>query len=91
VAERTVRLANPDGLHARPAGRFATEAARFSCEVTVGKDGKFVNGKSILRLLTLDCRQGDEVVIRTDGIDEAGALERLVELVLTEPNGPSSS
>jgi len=40
-----------------------------------------VNGKSIIKLLALDCRTGDEITITTGGTDEAVALEKLVGLV----------
>ena len=81
MGTQTLQLTNADGLHARPAGRFATEASRYGCDVQVGKGDRFVNGKSIMRLLTLDCRAGDEIVIKTDGSDADEALERLVRLV----------
>jgi phosphotransferase system HPr (HPr) family protein len=81
MGSETLQLTNADGLHARPAGRFATEASRYGCDMQVGKGDRFVNGKSIMRLLTLDCRAGDEIVITTDGTDADEALERLVRLV----------
>jgi phosphocarrier protein len=74
-------LGNPTGLHARPAKIFAMAAAATTADVTVTKDGREVNGKSVLSVLTLDCHQGDEIVIRTGGEGAAAALEELVRLV----------
>lgn len=81
MPEATVTLRNPTGLHARPAKVFAKAAAALPAEVVVMKDGREVNAKSVLSVLTLDCHQGDEIVIRTtgDGADEA--LAGLVQLV----------
>jgi phosphocarrier protein len=81
MPEATVILRNPTGLHARPAKIFARAAASTAANVTVTKDGREVNGKSVLSVLTLDCHQGDEIVIRTEGEGAESALEELVQLV----------
>ena len=79
--ERAVRLRNPSGLHARPASMFAQRAATHGCDVMVRKGEREANGKSVLSVLTLDVRQGDEIKIRTQGHEAATALEDLVGLV----------
>lgn len=83
MAERTVVLRNPTGLHARPAERFAREAARFEADITVSKQQQdsSVNAKSVLSVLTLDCRQGDEIMIRAEGEDAVQAVAYLSGLV----------
>jgi phosphocarrier protein HPr len=81
MASSTVRLTNPVGLHARPAALFTMAAAGFGCDVQVSKNGKSVNGKSVIKLISLDCRTGDEITITTSGVDEAVALDKLVALV----------
>lgn len=81
MATATVRLSNPLGLHARPAATFTMTASRFSCDIQVEKAGRSVNGKSVIKLLALDCRKGDEITITTSGTDEAAALEKLITLV----------
>jgi phosphocarrier protein HPr len=81
VPEATVTLRNPTGMHARPAKVFARAAAATTADVTVAKGGREVNGKSVLSVLTLDCHQDDEIVIRTEGEGAHGALDELVRLV----------
>jgi phosphocarrier protein HPr len=81
VPEATVVLRNASGLHARPAKIFARAAAEQPADVTVEKDGRRVNAKSVLSLLTLDCHQGDRILISTDGEDAESALSELVALV----------
>jgi phosphotransferase system HPr (HPr) family protein len=81
VPEATVTLRNPTGLHARPAKIFAKAAAATTSAVTVMKDAREVNGKSVLSVLTLDCHQGDQIVIRTEGEGADEALKELVRLV----------
>ena len=81
MPEAAVTLLNPTGLHARPAKVFAQAAAATAAKVTLSKSGREVNGKSVLSVLTLDCHQGDEILIRTEGEGADVALEDLVRLV----------
>lgn len=81
MPEATVTLRNPTGLHARPAKVFAKAAAASPAEVVVEKDGREVNAKSVLSVLTLDCHQGDQIVIRTAGEGADQTLADLVHLV----------
>lgn len=81
MPSKTVTLTNPSGLHARPASVFAKAAAARPCDVTVAKGERTVNAKSVLSVLTLDCHQGDELTIATDGEEADTALADLVALV----------
>ena len=69
------------GLHARPAGEFVRVAGRFESEIQVSKDGEWVNGNSVLSLLTLAAAQGTKLTIRADGPDAEVALDALGEVV----------
>jgi phosphotransferase system HPr (HPr) family protein len=77
----SVRLTNPQGLHARPAAMFTMTASGFPCDIQVEKAGKTVNGKSVIKLLSLDCRTGDQITITADGIDDVVAVQKLVGLI----------
>ena len=93
MPEATVNLRNATGLHARPAKIFSRAAAEFAADVSVEKDGRRVNAKSVLSLLTLDCHQGDEILISVEGDDAASTLAELVALVeagLGESEGDES-
>jgi phosphocarrier protein HPr len=81
VPEATVTLRNATGLHARPAKIFARAAAASAAEVSVEKDGRRVNAKSVLSVLTLDCHRGDEILISVEGDAAAATLAELVALV----------
>jgi phosphotransferase system HPr (HPr) family protein len=81
MPEARVVLRNASGLHARPAKIFARAAADLAADVEVEKDGRRVNAKSVLSLLTLDCHRGDEIVISTEGDGADAALAELVALV----------
>jgi phosphotransferase system HPr (HPr) family protein len=81
MAERTVELRNPSGLHARPANTFAEAAAQHDVDITVAKGDLEVNAASVLSILTLDCRQGDLITIRAEGEDAEAAVDGLADLV----------
>lgn len=73
----TVTITKEVGLHARPAADFVREAERFLSAVRLAKDGMWVNGKSILAILTMAAEKGSEIVIEVDGPDEQQALAAL--------------
>lgn len=81
--DMAVQLTNGAGLHARPAALFVQTANRFQSAVSVKCKGKQGNAKSIISLLALGAKQGDEVVISADGPDANEAVAALVELVRT--------
>ena len=83
MPSRSVPLRNATGLHARPARVFAKAAAAFTSDIKVSKTGGDdpVNAKSVLSVLTLDCHQGDEIVIQAEGADADAALDHLAKLV----------
>jgi phosphotransferase system HPr (HPr) family protein len=81
MSRAVVTLTNPHGLHARPAAAFTMAASAYESAITVEKNGRAVNAKSIMKLMALDCRFGDEIVICADGTDAAAAVSELASLV----------
>ena len=82
MAERRVRVETTVGLHARPAALFVQAATRTPLQVTVAKAGKDpVNAKSILSVIGLDARHGDEIVITAEGDGADALLDELAGLV----------
>ena len=81
MVSRTVTVTNPLGLHARAAARFVHLATRFQSRVTVTRNAKVMDGKSIMGILLLAASRGSTIVISADGSDEADAVNALVELV----------
>jgi phosphocarrier protein len=80
---RTVELliVNKLGLHARAAAKFVTTASRFESEITVRRDGREVNGKSIMGVMMLAAARGTTVEVTASGPDAQEALEALHALV----------
>lgn len=78
MAERRVTVGSSVGLHARPAALFVQAVNRQPVPVQIGKPGaEPVDARSILSVIGLDARGGEEVVLLADG---EGAEEVLAEL-----------
>ena len=85
----TLTIVNRLGLHARAAAKFVQTAAHYGCEIEVSKNGKKVNGKSIMGVMMLAAAQGAEIEISTTGADEQDALDALT-LLIADRFGESS-
>ena len=82
------------GLHARPAGRFVSLAARFDCDILVARadadadDEEWVSGRSVLSILSLAAGQGTVLRLRAQGQDAEEAVQALGALVSSVPETP---
>ena len=81
MIRRKVKIQNSLGLHARAAARFVHTAARYEAKITAGREGRVMDGKSILGILLLGASRGTTIEITAEGIDEEAAVEALVALV----------
>ena len=82
MPERRVVIGSKVGLHARPAAMFVQAAAKQPVKVTIAKSGGDpVDARSILSVLALDARGGDEVVPVAEGEGADQALDELAALV----------
>ena len=82
MTERTVTIANRNGLHARPAAEIVKVAAKFKSDILLVRDDLEVNGKSIMGVMMLAAEYGSELVLRAEGPDESeavGAIAKLIE------------
>jgi phosphocarrier protein HPr len=85
MAERRAVVASKIGLHARPAARFVRAAAKQPVKVTIARaEGDPVDAASILDVVTLDVRGGEEVILTAEGDGAEQALDELVEVVETD-------
>jgi phosphocarrier protein HPr len=85
MSEVTVTVGSSVGLHARPASLFVQAAARQPVPIRIAKaGGEAVDARSILLVLGLDARGGDEIVLSAEGDGADQALEELAALVATD-------
>ncbi|MCK1994401.1 HPr family phosphocarrier protein [Peribacillus muralis] len=84
MVEKQVEVKLKTGLQARPAALFVQEANRFHSDVFLEKEGKKVNAKSIMGLMSLAISSGVSVKLIVEGRDEKEALESLEAFVQQE-------
>ena len=76
-----LEIINRLGLHARAAAKFVTCASGFDSIVQVEREGRRVNGKSIMGVMMLAAACGTSIVVEVEGDDEEAATAALVALV----------
>lgn len=81
MIEKDVIVINKLGLHARAAAKLVSLASTFVSNITVEKDGRQVNGKSIMGVMMLAASQNTTIRFSVDGNDEADAIVELEKLV----------
>ncbi|OES46144.1 HPr family phosphocarrier protein [Domibacillus iocasae] len=84
MAEKTVQVQLKSGLQARPAALFVQEATRFNSEIFLEKDGKKINAKSIMGIMSIALSNGEEVTISAEGRDSEEAVDTMAALVERE-------
>ena len=81
MVSRTVTVINSLGMHARAAARFVHAATAFEAQIQVARDGRVMDGKSIMGILLLAAACGTVITITAQGVDESAAVEALGRLV----------
>ena len=77
MVKKTVKVQLDGGLEARPVAVLVQVASQFDSTVYVEADGRKVNAKSIMGMMTLGLAAGDSVIVEIDGKDEQIALESI--------------
>lgn len=81
MAERSVKIVNKLGIHARPAAEIVKTASRFGSSITIVRDDLEVNGKSIMGVMMLAAEYGAAIVLRAIGPDAEQAVSAIEQLV----------
>ena len=81
MTSQAVTVVNQLGMHARAAAKFVHLAARFQSHITVARESREMDGKSIMGILLLAAARGSTITISADGSDEQDAVSALVALV----------
>lgn len=78
---KDLEIINKLGLHARAAAKFVALASKYASEVTVERNGRSVNGKSIMGVMMLAAAKGTTIQVSTEGDDQEEAIQALEDLV----------
>jgi phosphoenolpyruvate-protein phosphotransferase len=72
--QRTVVITLRQGLHARPAALLARRAKSFGAHISLAAHGRIADARSVVAIMALGVRHGDEVILRAEGNEAAEAL-----------------
>ena len=78
MVSQKVAIKNPTGLHLRPAGELCKAAMQYKSLITFKYGDDTANAKSVLSVLGAGVKNGDEVEVVCDGVDEEEALKAVI-------------
>jgi phosphocarrier protein len=81
MQRREVEIVNKLGLHARASARLTQLAARYQSDVSIARNGRSVNAKSIMGVMMLAAGTGSKVTLEIDGPDESEAMDAVCALI----------
>jgi len=83
MVEKSIEILNESGLHARPASDFVKFVKGFDAKISIVKDDKTVNAKSILHVLSLSLKKGTTCLLRVEGENEneEEVLDKITEYI----------
>lgn len=81
MLEKKIAIKNATGIHARPASLLVKEATRFKSDCFIIKGDKEYNCRSIMSIMGMGAKQGDEVILKVSGEDEQEAFEAISDLI----------
>ena len=81
MLQKEVEIINKLGLHARAAAKLTQLAAKYQCDVSLARNGRKVNAKSIMGVMMLAAGKGSRIVLETEGPDEGEAMNAIVALI----------
>ncbi|MBU2966128.1 HPr family phosphocarrier protein [Amphritea sp. 2_MG-2023] len=81
MLEKKITIINKLGLHARAAAKLINVTSSFSADIQLTKDGRQVDGKSIMSVMMLAASKGTELSISTNGEDEQQAMDAIITLI----------
>ena len=81
MRQQEVEIINRLGLHARAAAKLTQLASQYQCDVSLARNGRKVNAKSIMGVMMLAAGKGSRIMLETDGPDESEALAAILTLI----------
>ncbi|MHA8138134.1 phosphocarrier protein HPr [Lactobacillaceae bacterium Scapto_B20] len=84
MEQRQFTIVAETGIHARPATLLVQTASKYSSDINLEYDGKKVNLKSIMGVMSLGVGQNANITITADGADESEALDAIANTLKKE-------
>ena len=87
MAEKTFTVTAETGIHARPATVLVQSASKYDADINLEYNGKTVNLKSIMGVMSLGIPQGSHIKIIAAGSDADEAIAGIEATLKSEELG----
>lgn len=84
MTKRNILVKLESGLEARPVALLVQEASKYESSIYIEYEGKRVNAKSIMGVMSLGLDAGEELVVEADGADEQTAVDNIEKFLSGE-------
>jgi phosphocarrier protein len=81
MIKTSITISNKLGLHARASAKLTKLAGSFQSEVSLSRNDRRVNAKSIMGVMMLAAGIGSVIEIEIDGPDEQAAMDAITALI----------
>ncbi len=79
--EKTICVTNETGIHARPAAVLVKVAMRYEADIFIYRGGNEYDAKSIMNVMSMGVRKGEEIHLKVSGSDETEAFQAITALI----------
>ncbi|AKG05090.1 phosphocarrier protein HPr [Salimicrobium jeotgali] len=87
MEKRDMKVTASEGVHARPATSLVQVAGKYESDINLEYNGKSVNMKSIMGVMSLGIPSGSEITFSAEGSDEKEAVEAIAQKAKEEGLG----
>ena len=84
MTKRNILIKLESGLEARPVALLVQEASKYESSIYIESDGKRVNAKSIMGMMSLGLNAGEELIVEAAGEDEQAAVDNIEKFLSGE-------
>ncbi len=84
MSKKQVVIANVEGEYANPIAELVQVACQFDSEITLEREEKRINAKSIMGIMAFNPSQGMKINIIAEGSDEAEALSAMEHFLICQ-------
>ncbi len=82
MLKKTITIGLASGLEARPIAMLVQIASQYDSHIYIERGDARVNAKSIMGMMSLSMREGENITVSADGVDENDALVGIEKYLL---------
>ena len=84
MTKKNIEIKIESGLEARPVALLVQEASKYESKIYIECEGKKVNAKSIMGMMSLGLNAGEELLVSAEGTDEQLAVDNIEKFLSGE-------